>query len=78
MSDWQKGLLGQHDDDQVYPEWFGDEDEVLESCDGSCVTIAFWCPVCNCLRRHFFVSDVCVECCECGNPSEVSEDFGKR
>ncbi len=78
MGDGQERLPEQHEDDQVHPEWFEDEDEVLESCDGSCVTIEALCSECDCLRKHFFVSDFCIECCECGESSEVSEEFGKR
>ena len=39
--------------------------QILESCDGSCMTVRRWCPKCDCIRKHIYISDIYVECCEC-------------
>lgn len=47
---------------------------MLEGCDGSCVTGLFWCPDCDRLTKHVWISQDAVECQQCGEISERTRD----
>ena len=42
-----------------------------EGCDGPCIQINAWCPDCDCEQVHIRISQFCIECCECGELSEL-------
>jgi hypothetical protein len=44
---------------------------VVEACDGDVHSTMAWCPDCNARRKHIFISQFAIECCECGEISEV-------
>lgn len=44
--------------------------DMLEACDGSCISEQHWCPECDRQTRCIRISQFCVECCECHEPIE--------